>query len=508
MGVAALRWDVTPAAAVAVSARRFPHRIALIDDDGPITYRALDDESTALARALASRGVDATSRVAILCRNHRGFLHAVVATGRLGADHILMNTGLAGAQLTEVLREQRADVLIVDADFPETAAIPGLKVIQAWTPADATRLGTGIPTIAELVATRSNTRLPFRPRVGRSIILTSGTTGTPKGAKRSAPRNPLAAAALLSRIPLRAGSIDLICAPVFHSWGFGALMSAVAMGSTAVLQRQFDPAVALHATEKYRVDSLFVVPIMLGRILQLPNDELEAANTSTLRAIIACGSAIPAPVVVGSLKRFGPTLYNIYGSTEVSFASIATPKELAAHPTTSGRAPFGTTLAILGDDGRPVPSGAVGRVFVGNSMLFDGYTRAGESKQVIDGLMDTGDLGRLDSSGLLFLAGRADDMAVSGGENVYPQEVERLITELPGVREVAVIGVPDAEFGQRLVAFVVRTDSESETPTEEFIKGAVKKSLARFSVPREVQFIDALPRNPTGKVVPRLLRQL
>ncbi|MDJ0392675.1 AMP-binding protein [Rhodococcus sp. G-MC3] len=508
MGIAAARWDVTPATALAVTARRFPTRIALIDEAGPVSYRTLDNETDALARALLDQGVGREARVAILCRNHRGFLQAVVAAGRVGADQILINTSLAGTQLTDVLREQRAEVLIVDADFPDAAKLDEIELIQAWTPADGARLRPGIPTVMELIARRSQTRLPFRPRVAQCIILTSGTTGTPKGARRSVPRNPLPAAALLSRIPLRSGNVGLISAPIFHSWGFGALISSIALGSTAVLQRRFAPDDALRAIERHQVQDLYVVPIMLGRILDLPDAELSSADTSCLRTIIACGSAIPAPLVRNTLRRFGQILYNIYGSTEVSFASIATPDELAAHPATSGRAPFGTKLAILSVNGTPAARGAIGQVFVGNSMLFDGYTRPGESKQVIDGLMASGDLGRIGAGGLLFLEGRVDDMIVSGGENVYPQEVERVIAEMPGVREVAVTGVSDPEFGQRLAAFVVREDAGSDYPTAESVTAEVKGKLARFSVPRDVCFIDALPRNSTGKVVPRLLRKL
>ncbi|KAA0022291.1 AMP-binding protein [Antrihabitans cavernicola] len=506
MGVAAVRWDVTPGMAIAMTARRYPDRTAIIDDAGSVTYRRLDEEIDALARAMLVRGIDDKAKVAILCRNHRGFLHAVAAAGRVGADQVLVNTGLSGDQLATVLREQRVDVLVADSEFTTAAGIEGIQLIQAWSNEGYPRLRDGVPTIDELIARDTEHRLPFRPRVAHSIILTSGTTGAPKGALRTNPRNPMPGAALLSRIPFRAGSTDLVCAPIFHSWGFGALISSIAMGCTVVLQRNFLAREALHAIEAHRVRTLIVVPIMLSRIIDASADT--DTDTSSLDVIAACGSAIAAPVVRETLRRFGPVLYNIYGSTEVSFATIATPDELAAHPTTSGRAPLGTTIAILDPAGRPVSAGAVGEIFVGNGMLFDGYTRQGAGKKVVDGLMATGDLGRIGADGLLFLDGRADDMVVSGGENVYPNEVEQVIAEIEGVAEVAVIGVPDVEFGHRLAAFVVRQDPRSATVTAEAVTAVVKQRLARFSVPREVRFVDALPRNTTGKVVPRLLREI
>ena len=252
----------------------------------------------------------------------------------------------------------------------------------------------------------------------------------------------------------------------------------------------------------HRASAVFVVPVMLQRILELPAAE-RSHDTSSLRIVAASGSALGVPLVRRALAELGPVLYNLYGSTEVSWVSIATPDELARTPSTAGRPPLGTRLAVLDDDGEPVPPGAVGRVFVGNGMLFDGYTRAGESKEVLDGLMSTGDLGHLDADGLLHLDGRSDDMVVSGGENVYPGEVEDVIAAMDGVREVKVVGVPDVQFGARLAAYVVGEGSGAPDP--DAVRAHVKQRLARFSVPRDVIILDELPRNATGKVVAREL---
>lgn len=503
-GVAAawVRWDLTPSGLLSISARRAPDRTAVVDDAGTLTYTELDASVSALARSLQRRGIGERSKVAVLCRNHRGVLQVLGATGRLGADLVLLNTGLSGRQLAEVVREQGIELLVADGEFaallPSGPDTPPL--VQAWAPDSGG--GLAAPTLAELIADAPAGTLPTRPRRGRTVVLTSGTTGTPKGAHRPEPRSWLPAAAVLSRIPLRTGETTVVAAPVFHTWGFAALQLGLALGSTQILRRRFDPATVLVDVATHRASAVFVVPVMLQRILELPAAERNHDRTS-LRIVAASGSALGVPLVRRALAELGPVLYNLYGSTEVSWVSIATPDELARTPSTAGRPPLGTRLAVLDDDGEPVPPGAVGRVFVGNAMLFEGYTRAGESKEVLDGLMSTGDLGHLDADGLLHLDGRSDDMVVSGGENVFPGEVEDVIAAMDGVREVKVVGVADVQFGARLAAYVV--GDGSGVPDPDGVRAHVKQRLARFSVPRDVIFLDELPRNATGKVVAREL---
>ncbi|MFD4184115.1 AMP-binding protein, partial [Rhodococcus sp. NPDC058514] len=348
-------------------------------------------------------------------------------------------------------------------------------------------------------------RPPPPPRRGRIVVLTSGTTGTPKGATRPEPRSWMPASALLSRLPLRSAETTVVASPIFHTWGLAAAQVGLALRSTMVLARRFDPAAAVAQIAEHRATALWVVPTMLQRITDLPSGDRDV-DLATLRVIAASGSAIPTGVVHKTFEVFGSVLYNFYGSTEVSWASIAQPHELRAHPTTAGRPPLGTVVRVLDERGKQVEHGTVGRVFVGNGMLFEGYTRSGNEKEVSGGLMSTGDLGHFDPTGLLFLDGRSDDMIVSGGENVYPREVENLLSELPGVLENAVVGVDDPEFGARLAAYVVRTENPAGAGlTGDAIKSHVKAHLARHCVPREVTFLDELPRNATGKVVPRLL---
>jgi fatty-acyl-CoA synthase len=333
-------------------------------------------------------------------------------------------------------------------------------------------------------------------------ILTSGTTGTPKGASRSQPETLDPAASLLSKIPLHARERTMIAAPMFHSWGFAHFTLGMALSSTLVLRRKFDPEGTLSAVAQHRCTALAVVPVMLQRILDLGEDVIAKYDTSSLRVIAVSGSALPGELATRVMDVFGDVLYNLYGSTEVAWATIATPEDMRTAPGTAGKAPRGTVLKIVDEQGRELPTGETGRIFVGNELLFEGYTGGG-NKEIVDGLMSTGDVGHVDEEGRLFVEGRDDEMIVSGGENVFPAEVEDLLAKHDAVREVAVIGVDDEKFGQRLKAFVVTRDGEKLS--EDDVQNYVKANLASFKVPREIEFIDELPRNATGKVLKREL---
>jgi acyl-CoA synthetase (AMP-forming)/AMP-acid ligase II len=296
---------------------------------------------------------------------------------------------------------------------------------------------------------------------------------------------------------------------LFHTWGFAHLALAMLLGSTVVLRRRFDPEECLTVTDEERCDSLVVIPVMLQRILDLPQEVRDRHPLPHLKVTAASGSALPGDLALEWMDAFGDNLYNVYGSTEVAYASIATPRDLREAPTSAGRPPWATVVKILDRDGVEVPRGESGRIFVGNGLLFEGYTGASgdvvESKEVIGGLMATGDIGRYDERGRLHVEGRDDEMIVSGGENVFPQEVEDCLTRHESVVEAAAIGVADAEFGQRLKVFLV---VEEPAPSVDELKNWVKLNLARYKVPRDFVFLGELPRNATGKILKRDLATL
>jgi acyl-CoA synthetase (AMP-forming)/AMP-acid ligase II len=499
------RWGPTPAAAYTGAAIRYPERLAIADERGAITFEEVHSRTNALARELAGAGIGEGDGVAIMCRNHRGFIESTVACSKLGATALYLNTAFARPQITDVLAREDAAAVIYDEDFADLVAegAAGRKRFVAWSASESRPQGPGDdPRLEDMIARGDDSNLDPPAERGSVVILTSGTTGTPKGAARKQPDSIGPAAALFSKIPLRARQTTMIAAPMFHSWGFAHFTLALPLASTLVLRRRFDPEETLRATAQMRATTLAVVPVMLQRIMELGEETIGRYDLSALRIIALSGSALPGELATRAMDTFGDVLYNLYGSTEVAWATIATPADLRAAPGTAGRPPIGTVVRLLDESGREVPRGESGRIFVGNEMMFDGYTGGG-GKEIIDGLMSTGDVGHLDSEGRLFVDGRDDEMIVSGGENVFPREVEDLLSDHAEIEEAAVIGVADDEFGQRLKAFVVaRNGTELD---EAQVKDYVKQNLARYKVPREVVFLGELPRNATGKVLKREL---
>ncbi|HVQ59320.1 MAG TPA: acyl-CoA synthetase [Solirubrobacterales bacterium] len=502
IGSTFVRWGASPATGIATAAIHHPHEIAVIDERGSLSFERLHRRSNALADSFAAMGIGWGDGVGIMCRNHRGFIEATLAAAKLGASALYLNTMFAGPQLAEVTRREGPKALVYDAEFAGLLKGVEDKVdrVVAWC--DEDEGAAGEVTLEQLIAAGDEANRKPPPDKPRFVILTSGTTGTPKGAQRSSPDGLLTLAALIDRIPFRSRETIMVAAPLFHSWGFFHFVMSLPTASTLVLRRRFDPEETLRAVEQSRAQVLGAVPVMIQRILGLPEETLARYDLSSLRITSLSGSALPGELAIAWMDRFGDTVYNLYGSTEVAYATVATPEELRAAPGTAGRPPRGTVVRLYDEEGREVPQGEVGRVFVGNDMSFEGYTGGG-GKEAIDGLLSSGDVGHIDSEGRLFVDGRDDEMIVSGGENVFPREVEDLIADFDGVVEVAVIGVEDAEFGQRLKAFVV-VESGAEVASEH-LTAHVKANLASYKSPREIEFLDELPRNATGKVLKREL---
>jgi acyl-CoA synthetase (AMP-forming)/AMP-acid ligase II len=499
MGSTFLRWGASPATGVATAAIHHPHEIAIVDERGALSFERLQRRSNALARSFAAMGIGHEDGVGVMCRNHRGFVEATLAAAKLGASTLYLNTMFAGPQLTEVTRREKPKALVYDAEFAGLleGVDDSVARVIGWVDEGEE---PGEPTLEELIAAGSEADLKPPPDKPRFVILTSGTTGTPKGAQRSSPDGLLGIAALLDKIPFRSRETMMIAAPLFHSWGFFHFIMSLPTASTMVLRRRFDPEGTLQAVQESRADVLAAVPVMIQRILALPDETLARYDLSSLRITSLSGSALPGELALEWMNRFGDSVYNLYGSTEVAYATVATPEDLRAAPGTAGRPPRGTTVRIIDEAGQEVPQGDVGRIFVGNEMSFEGYTGGG-GKEVIDGLLCSGDVGHIDAGGRLFIDGRDDEMIVSGGENVFPREVEDLLADHEAVVEAAVIGVDDAEFGQRLKAFVVAKGGVEIGEAE--LKAHVKANLASYKTPREVEFLDELPRNATGKVLKR-----
>ena len=496
------RLGASPALGAAANAISVPDRVAIIDEAGSLTWERTHRRSNALARALRDEGVEMGDGVAILCRNHRYFIEATMACAKLGGVALYLNTAFAGPQLADVLEREKPAALIYDQEFTDllSGAAGSVRRFVGWEEKE----GTDETTLEQLISRSHGEDLEPPSEHGRYIILTSGTTGTPKGAQRSEPEGLGSLAALFSKIPRRYGETAMIAAPLFHSWGFLHFMLSLPTAATMVLRPKFDPEDTLRATAEHRARVLAVVPVMMQRILALPDEAKRRYDLSALEVTAASGSALPGDLATRWMDEFGDNLYNLYGSTEVAWATIATPEDMRAAPGTAGRPPRGTVIRIVDEDGNDVPPGETGRIFIGNRLAFEGYTGGGDKEHLGD-LLSSGDVGHFDEEGRLFIDGRDDEMIVSGGENVFPREVEDLLADHDAVADAAAIGVDDEQFGQRLRAFVVKADGADTSEDE--LKDYVKANLARYKVPREIVFVDELPRNATGKVLKRELAE-
>ncbi|MGN2636338.1 acyl-CoA synthetase [Nocardia takedensis] len=489
------------------AAQTRPTAAAIVDERGEITFGQLDEQANALARGLRARGIEPGDVIALLARDHRGMVLSLLASGKLGVRAVLMNTGFAKPQFADVATREKVKAVLHDSEFLDLmSAIPDtIPRILTWVD-EKDGVDPAVPTIESVAAGQSGAALPAPAKPGGLVILTSGTTGTPKGAPRDRV-SPFASAQFIDRVPLPVNGTMLMAAPIFHGTGLSQFTIGLALGNRVVFQqRRFDPELTLANIAKYRADSLVVVPTMLQRILDLDDDVLAKYDVGSIKVIFAAGSAIAPDVVTRTLDHFSDSLYNLYGSTECAVMTVATPEDLRKAPTTAGKAPVGIRIVLLDEKREPITEPNVtGTIFVDNGFAFTGYTD-GRTKEIVDGMMSSGDVGHFDAEGLLYIDGRDDDMIVSGGENVFPLEVENLIAGRDDIFEAAVVGVDDREFGKRLRAFVVPGPESKRDPQE--IKDFVKANLARYKVPREVVFLDELPRNATGKLLRKPLIEM
>ncbi|WP_083198855.1 acyl-CoA ligase FadD12 [Mycobacterium malmoense] len=482
----------------ASAAQRCPDRPGLIDELGTLTWRQLDERINALAAALQGLPSGQPKVVGIMCRNHRGFVEAVVATNRIGSDVVLLNTSFAGPALAEVVNREGVDAVIYDEEFTETvdralADKPDATRIVAWHSGERAGL-----TVEKLITDHTGQRPERTGRKGRMILLTSGTTGTPKGANQTGGNAGIGTLkAILDRTPWRAEETVVVVAPMFHAWGFSQLIFAASMACTVVTRRKFDPEATLDLIDRHRATGLAVVPVMFDRIMELPPEVRKRYSGKSLRFAAASGSRMRPDVVTAFMDEFGDVIYNNYNATEAGMIATATPEDLRAAPDTAGRPAGGTEIRILDSDFNELPAGEVGTIYVRNDTQFEGYT-SGTTKDFHAGFMSSGDVGYLDEAGRLFVVGRDDEMIVSGGENVYPIEVEKTLAAHPDVAEAAVIGVDDEQYGQRLAAFVVLNPGAGATV--DTLKQHVRENLANYKVPREITVLDELPRGSTGKI--------
>ena len=503
MAAAMRRENFSATYAFAAAAQRCPDRPAFVDDRGMLTWRQLDQRCDALAAALQALPAGQPKTIGIMCRNHRGFVEALVASHRIGADVLLLNTSFAAPALSEILDREGADAIVYDEEFTDavTGALgekPSIAAVIGWSEESA----AGSHTVDKLINDSAGQRPKPATKKSRTILLTSGTTGTPKGAKLGS--GDLATlVGVLERTPWRAEETVVIAAPMFHAWGYGQLLFAALMACTIVTRRKFDPEVTLKLIDRHAASGVVVVPVMLDRIMELPEQIRNRYSCRSLRFAAASGSRLRPDLAIAFMDQYGDVVINNYNATEAGMIASARPEDLRAAPTTAGKPAPGTQIRILDERFDELPVGEVGQIFVRSGTLFGGYT-SDTTKRFHDGFMASGDIGYFDEGGRLFVVGRDDEMIISGGENIYPIEVETALMTHPAVTEAVVLGVKDEKYGQRLVGFVIPRGPETATP--DALKQHVRETLASYKVPRKIILLNELPRNATGKVLRAALR--
>ena len=509
IGAAMARENMSITSGFAGAAQRCPDRAGLVDELGTLTWRDLDQRADAFAAALQHLPGGQPEVIGIMARNHRGFVDALIAANRIGADVLLLNTSFAGPALAEVVTREGAGkslAVIYDEEFAATveralADSPDATRIVAWTDTPGAGPERTVETMISVHFGRQPQRADTKSKV---ILLTSGTTGTPKGATHSG-GSPATLKGILDRTPWHAEETTVVVAPMFHAWGFSQLAFAASLACTVVTRRKFDPEATLALVDRHQATGLCVVPVMFDRIMDLPTEVLDRYSGRSLRFAAASGSRMRPDVVVSFMDRFGDVIYNNYNATEAGMIATAVPADLRAAPDTAGKPAEGTDIRILDAEFGELPTGETGTIYVRNSTQFDGYT-SGATKDFHEDYMSSGDVGHLDANGRLFVVGRDDEMIVSGGENVYPIEVEKTLATHPDVTEAAVLGVVDEQYGQRLAAFVVLGEGAAATP--DALKAHVKQNLANYKVPRSITVLEGLPRGSTGKILRRELQEL
>ncbi|WP_311520851.1 AMP-binding protein [uncultured Corynebacterium sp.] len=514
------RYRFTTAREVEQAYMTCPERLALIDDDGALTYRQLRDHSRTFARWLRSLGLDEI-RLGVMARNGRGIITPLAAKGYAGAHIFLLNVGSSPEQLAGCIEENRINVLVIDDEFIDRLApADGPNPTNSASPIDGLHVVIGHESGAEIPAELAQAaslrkivenprdvekhKLPTWPKHGHIVLMSSGTTGIPKGIMRPEPTLPVVVASIVDAVPWRGDQKVQMTASIFHTWGWACLNIALGLRNTIVTRRVFDPAAALDDIQRYQLDGLLSSPVFFRQMVEVDPDS--AYYTSSLKFIASAGHALTPEIVKETHERFGPILCNVYGSTELALASTATMEEVAKDPTIGGKIASGTKLRILDEEGNEVPRGEVGEIYLTNSTALIGYTNPKIPLNKVDGLISIGDLGYIDPDGYLHVVGRADDMIIVGGENVHPQSVTEVLEAMPGIAEVHAGGVEDETTFQRIAVWAVTTrDALGNTVTADSIRTWVRENLADHSVPRDVHFLDKLPRNATGKVVPRLL---
>ncbi len=505
-----------PATILRLHACNTPSKLAVIDGDMRLDYRALYGRVCRLAHGLVALGAARRSTIAVMMPNCHQYLEAQAAIAAIGATVVQIGYRLKAPEVAYILENSGARVVLY---WHEYAGVIEEAMKQAGVPATQAVRAGGAPgpgMAYETLLSRGDDRAPPPIARGESegsqggvMVYTSGTTGKPKGAHRDFEATGVQEALhFLLKFPLSHEDRHLAVCPLYHSAAPFFTGMTFLVGGTVVLERHFEPEQILGLIARERVTSSMMVPTMLNRLVGVGPEVLARHDTRSLRWLMSGAAPLPTDLARRVEEAFGPILYNFYGATETGLVTVALPGEHTARPGTIGRAVEGNLIRLV-HDGREVGVGEVGELWVKNSMLVGGYHRneraTSESRR--DGFFFVGDLARRDADGYYYLADRKNDMVISGGVNIYPLEIEQHLHTHPAISDVAVVGVPDPDWGESLRAFVVlRPGFVGDDALRVQLKVFCKDAMADYKCPRRFDFVETLPRNPTGKVLKRELR--
>jgi acyl-CoA synthetase (AMP-forming)/AMP-acid ligase II len=514
-GVLALlrgRGRITPSMTIRFHAANSPHRAAVVDAQTgrTMSFSELDRAIDQAVGLLGALGVRRGESVLIMVKNCPELLVLQMAASRLGAAAVAVSWRSTAGELSYLLENSGARVLFFSSDRDE--AVRGCPAFaQAGGSPRAVAVGGDVPGFVgfdELLSAAPPTA-SFESESGEAslVIYTSGTTGKPKGAVRRFDRRAtLPILGFLTETPFRVGQRHLVVCPLYHATAFAFVGLSFVLGNTVVLL-DFEPQAFLDALERHRIHHAAVVPTQLYRTLELGLGAIRARDTSSLLAFFSGGAPLSGALASRVMDAFGDKLFNFYGATETGLVTLAKPHDLRVAPGTIGRELAGNAVRLLDEEGRDVPLGEVGELYVKSGNLVAGYhaNDAATAEATREGFFSVGDLARRDARGYLFIEGRKRDMIISGGVNVYPREIEAVLALHPQVGDAAVVGVPDPEWGERVHAFVeARAGASIDLAS---LRSHCRERLAGPKRPREFTVVDSLPRNPTGKILKRELRQ-
>ena len=495
---------------IAMHAQAMPDGVALIDGDRRWSWRELLERRDRLAGALGRLGIAHGEHVIIYSRNSPEFLLVAAAARAVGAIPVPMNHRLVADEVAYILDHSDASAVFVDDTFlPRLEEVrAGAGKVRRWIVMGGAR-PPWAERLEELIATGSAEAPAAETAqgLGGSMIYTGGTTGRPKGALRGAV-DPQVSLRLMDALDLAvAGHVHLVAGPLYHSAPFSFAYLTHVFGGTVVVMRKFDPEDALAAIARHRITSTFMAPTLVKRIVDLPEAVKRRHDVSSMKVLVVAGAPCPMRVKEEATTLFGPAFYEFYGSTELGLNTVLRPEDVLRKPGSCGRAAPGIEIALLDDDGHPVPRGRPGELHVRRFPgMFDGYykdptattaTQRGE-------WLTVGDVAWMDDEGFYYICDRKRDMIISGGVNIYPAEIEDVLHRHPAVEDVAVFGVPDPDWGERVHAAVQLRPGSTLTADE--LGAWARERMADYKVPREVSVHTDFPRDDAGKLIKRQLR--